>query len=65
MALVPFAICTLFGGYFLYSGIIDKPPFEFMQADEGWNDSRFPNKYWASGTGIFFIGLGIYLLIAL
>ncbi len=63
MVLFPVIFSLGLGTYLLYSGISDKPPFEAMQDKDGWDHSRFPNRHWATGTGILFVGVAIFFLI--
>jgi hypothetical protein len=60
MAIIILNLVSLsLGIYFLYSGIIDKPPFEFLQIKKGWFYSKLPNRYCAIVFGIFFITVSI------
>lgn len=61
MIFIPVIIAAGLGSYFLFCGISNKPPFEDMQTGNGWDYSKFPNKYWAMGTGIVIIGVSIFI----
>ncbi len=56
-------ILLLLGSYWIYSGIINKPPFEYAQQEKDWENSRFRYRYFTIFMGIQFAGYAIILII--